>query len=988
MIGVRYPHKAGDQGATRSVEVWADELRLTDFNEKGGWAANARITTKLADLGTLSVAGSILTPGFGSIEQKVNQRSKEEIKTYDISSNLELGKFFPAKSGVQIPMYVGYSESFTDPEYNPLDPDIPLKAALDNAKTKAERSDLIQQARDYVMRRSINFTNVRINKQQGKPHFYDVSNWSVNYAYNETYAHNISTERSIDKRFMGGVLYNYNGRPKTIQPFQKSALLNNKFLRIVKDFNFNLGPTSMGFRSDMSRNYREITLRDINRYGLASPTTVNKDFLWNRNYQLSYDLTRSLKLDFTATNVARIDEPQGVVSRQFRDTYQVWKDSVWTNLKRLGRTTQYYHDINLTYTLPINKIPFLDWTSSSVRYSATYGWDAAPMDTFRLGNTIKNSNSLQFSGQFTLTTLYNKIPYFKHLMQPPNKNAPQKKKTKEVTFERTVALLKAQEPRLIFHKLGTDKVVVKVYNKDNKLIKGKTDIINDNKISFTPDSNYTNTRVVVVGTVDVSPNPFILILENSTRILLGVKNVSFSYSQTEGSYLPGYLPKTQMIGMERDNGMYAPGLPFIFGVQDKNFPLTAIKNGWLTQSKYLNTAYLMTHNETFNGRVNIEPVNGLKIELTTNRTYTKNESSYYIADGNGNYPDSARNFTQNGNFSMSFISIGSAFEKMTSTNYEHSATFEKFKSNRIEIMRLLAQQRKEIDHNYDPNNDENGKPMPGDEKFGYNSSSQQVLIPAFLAAYGGVNPSRKLLRDIPSYLFMRPNWKINFEGLSQLDFVKRFARSVNIGHSYRATYNIGNFQTNPDYDNEAYINLQTRLNEYRDLQNNFIPRRDINSVAISEQFGPLINLDVTWKNSLSTRFELRKTRNVVLSLSSYQVTETNNNDLVIGAGYKFKDVQFIVKTADSQKGYKSDLNLTADVSIRDNKVVVRKLDGIAQAAQGQNVVTIKVSADYNLSESFNLRLFYDRIVNTPFISISYPTANTNIGFSIRFTLVQ
>lgn len=983
MIGVRYPNKANAQGTTKSAEVWVNELRLTNFNEKGGWAANGRIITKLADLGTLSIAGSTLKPGFGSIDQKLNERSKEEINSYDLSASLELGKFFPEKWGVQIPMYVGYSESFTDPEYNPLDPDIPLSVALDNA-SKKERDSILNIARDYVMRRSLNFTNVRINKQSGKPHFYDISNWTFNYAFNETYGHNINTQRSIDKRFQGGIMYTYNARPKAVQPFSKVKFLNGKAFRLIKDFNFNLGPSSLGFRTDMTRYYREVTLRDINSsYGIVMPT-VSKDFLWNRNYDFSYDLTRSIRIDFTASNIARIDEPVSVevINRHYKEDYEIWKDSVWHNIKNLGRTTQYFHDINISYTLPINKLPMLDWTSSSVRYSATYGWDAGPTDIMSasLGNSIKNSNTIQYNTQFTLTTLYNKIPYFKRLLQPPSKTAPKKKNTKKIIYERSGMVLKSDEARVVFHKLATEDVVVKFFSPDNKEIKGKTEIINENRISFQPDSNVNNARVLVEGTVEVNPSPVIIIVETATKILLGLKNVSFSYSQTQGTLLPGYLPQTKFFGMEETNGIYAPGLPFILGYQDKDFARKAAFNhGWLSQSPLMNSPFMMTHNETFNGRANLEPLPGLKIELTVLRTYSRNESSFWTnSDESGTFPDSLRGFSRNGNFSMSFISIGSAFEHFNNKNYENSPTFEKFKNNRYTIMSRLAEQRDQKDPNYTGFKDGTNE--------GYNEYSQQVLIPAFLAAYGGSDAKDVTLKDIPSFLKMRPNWRVTFDGLSKLDFVKKLTRNVSISHSYKSTYNIGSYLSNPDFFNN--VDIETGLSNLRDLQNNFIGPYEINSVSINEQFGPLVNVDITWKNSLLTRFELRKSRNVNLSLSSYQVTETNNNDIVIGSGYKFKDVQFIFKSAGGQKSIKSDLNLTADVSFRDNKVIVRKLDGVAQAAQGQNVITIKFAADYNFSQSFNLRFFYDRIVNKPFTSMSYPTANTNIGFSVRFTLVQ
>ena len=99
---------------------------------------------RLADLGTVDIVGQASTPGWGSIDKKVNERSKEEMLKYDLSSSIELGKFFPEKLGVSLPVYVGYSETRIKPQYNPLDPDIKLKDALDEAPDKQARDSLKQ----------------------------------------------------------------------------------------------------------------------------------------------------------------------------------------------------------------------------------------------------------------------------------------------------------------------------------------------------------------------------------------------------------------------------------------------------------------------------------------------------------------------------------------------------------------------------------------------------------------------------------------------------------------------------------------------------------------------------------------------------------------------------------------------------------------------------------------------------------------------------
>jgi cell surface protein SprA len=189
MIGIRNPNKVSgtdtDDGRTKCGQIWVNELRLSDFMENGGWAANARIQAKLADFGNVSVSGNIYTPGFGSIENKVNERKKETLKQYDISSTLELGKFIPQDYNVHIPMYLGYSEIFITPQFNPLDPDLPLSPMLkDPEVSKDIRENLRLTTQDYTKRRSLNFTNVKKDKGKDakKNHIYDIENWAASYS--------------------------------------------------------------------------------------------------------------------------------------------------------------------------------------------------------------------------------------------------------------------------------------------------------------------------------------------------------------------------------------------------------------------------------------------------------------------------------------------------------------------------------------------------------------------------------------------------------------------------------------------------------------------------------------------------------------------------------------------------------------------------------------------------------------------------------------
>ena len=980
MIGVRNPSKqnnviSDDDGMSKYGEIWVNELRLTDFREDGGWAARGRVSTRLADLGTVNMAGSISTPGFGSIEKKVSERSTEEVIEYDVSTNLELGKFFPEKSKVSIPVYAGYSESFINPEYNPLDPDIKLKDALAEADSKAERDSIKNMAQDYTQRKSINFTNVRINKQSEKPHFYDISNFSVSYSYNETYSHDINTEYDILKNYRGSLNYIYNTRPKVVAPFRKSkGLLNKKAFALIKDFNFYYQPTSISFRTDMYRKYQANKTRNISEPNNIIEPTYDKEFNWNRYYDLKWDLTRSLKLDFSATNVARIDEPEGEVDKHGDDsTYNAWKKEVWQNILDLGRNTQYNHTINVTYRVPINKLPLLDWTNLSARYNATYNWEAGPIlaedSEYDLGNDISNSNTMQLNGQANMVNLYNKVGFLKEINQKygRGRSASKKVEYEKVSYQDKDVWFRAGRARSIYHDLNTEDITrVSVTGPDGKEIKGDWEVTTKRKIRFRSVEDIDNAQITVEGRIEKKENPLIWVAENTALLLMSVKNVSASYTITQGSSFSGYKENTSILGMNQD--FNAPGWPFVLGWQDENFASKAIKNGWYTQDTTLNTPFLMTKNENLNVRVTLEPIKGLKIDLTANRTKAENNNRYYYFDSTDPYSEQIT-----GNFSMTFITIGSAFEGASKDNNYYSQAFEDFKAYRTEISQRLAEQRSITEqHDYDD----------GYMK-GYGSLSQDVLGPAFLASYGWYYDKSSIPLDMFEKIPL-PNWSIRYDGLKDIPFMKKLFKSINLSHAYRSTYNIGSYINNVDYS------FGPDYTEATDEAGNFIPEYSFNSVSINEQFSPLINIDMTWVNNLTTRFEIKKSRTVTLSFSNSQITEVFTDEYGFSFGYRFDDFNLIFKFGDGQENFKSDLTVKANLKIRDNKTILRKIiEDDETPSADQKTTIIGVSADYLLSNRLTLRVFYDQNITDPQVGTNpYRISNTDIGFSLRFTLTE
>ncbi len=603
MIGVRNPIKTRnrilDDGNPKYGEVWVNELRLSDFIENGGWAANAHLQARLADLGTIDMVGQTSTPGWGSIDKKVNERSKEQIMKYDLSSSVELGKFFPEKLGVRLPVYVGYSETRIKPQYNPLDPDILLKDALDAAKNQEVRDSIKSISEDYARRKTITISNAGITKRGEKPHVWDLANFTVNYTYNEIYSSNTKTEINLEKNYRGGINYNFEAQPANLMPFKNVRFLNSPVFKLIKDFNFYVFPKSLAFRTDLSRNYNEVKTRNINNPYLRVTPSFRKDFEWSRIYDFKYDITRQLKFDFTATNLARIDEPAGGVDKKrYSNSYDFWRDSVMVNLKNFGRTTTYNHFINVTYTIPVNKLPLLSWLNANARYGADYTWLAGPLfpDSMKinLGNSIKNHNELTLTAMANMSTLYSKSNFLKNIENNTRPDAAQRMNVemKTVTYTRDNVSFKPNAVRAIVHNLNTKDVKVRIVDKSGNEVKGKMVIINENRVNFTAAEQVNGASVSVEGKVRRKRNPFIVTGEYMIRALMGIRSVSLTVTSAQGQFLPGYTPATKYLGMSDFNGSLAPGWPFVLGYSDRNFFDKAVTNGWLSTDTLLNTPAL------------------------------------------------------------------------------------------------------------------------------------------------------------------------------------------------------------------------------------------------------------------------------------------------------------------------------------------------------------------------------------------------------------
>lgn len=978
MIGVR-ARGAGQ----KAVEVWVNELRLSDFNESGGWAARGRTTIKLADLGSVSAAGQYSSVGWGSVDQSVTERSMESNAQFDISANLELGKLLGPESPVSVPFYAGYSRSVSTPEYYPYDSDVLLKTVLDQPLSSSEKDSIKSLSQTTETTKSLNLTNVRMKQPKGVPiKIYSPSNLSASYSYTETKITDPETQYDTNKEFNGSLGYSYSLSPKPIEPF-KGSKLNSKMFALIKDFNFYYKPTLVSYRWELARNYQEVQKRNVTNPDYVVPVSVSKDFDWNRYFDLRYNFSRSLKLSVSAVANARIDEPDGPVNKDlYRDEYKHWRDSVWSNIFKFGRITNYQHSGDISYNIPVNKLPYLDFLSASAQYKGVYNWTAGYQNIetdYEWGNTIKNRNTKQLNGMANFTNLYNKSDYLKSLYKKYNTTKKKNNKSRDdepsvqtVRYTENNVDIKAGQTIVINHRLRTMDVSIRAFDGKGKTIKGQLVPLTASKAEFTSNVDATNARLVVIGTIQEEETPLTIVKEYAFLTLTSLKNISVNYSENNSTTLPGYMPGSHFLGMESYNGSRAPGFAFIAGWQDRDFAMKAVRNGWLTTDTTLNSPYLMTRSKDLSIRAIFEPFKGLRLELSSSRTHSVNMSEYYVY-GSGGF-DGVYNTVETGSFSMTYSAIGTAFKKVEKNGALEYAVFDEFLANRQSISSRMG--AKHVGESLGINSDGAVE--------GYGLTSQNVLIPAFVAAYSGGNRNSVFTDIIPSVGKMKPNWKLTFSGLSDVSWLKDIVRSVDITHSYQSTYTVNSFVTNLDW-----LDNGNGLTSIRDLHDNFVPQFDVTAVTLSDQFNPLLQISAVWLNNVTTTVDIKRTRTMSLSMSNNQVSETYNREYGFDVGYRFDKLNMIFGKGSNAKQVNSDLNLKFGLNFRDNFTILRKIEELSnELTAGSHVTTVKFSADYAFSSKFSMQFYYDQNISNPYISSTYPTNNVNVGFSFQLSLSQ
>ena len=1028
----------------KSGEVWVNELRLRDYNNSGGWAASGNLNLQLSDFGTVNLTGKYVSDGFGGLEDGVAARSTDDYKTYSLTTNFELGKFFPDKAKVSIPLYYSVTKEETSPRYNPLDTDMLLKDALDAASDKHERDSIKSIAVTKTTNTNFSLSGVRVGiATKRHPMPYDPANFSFSYSHSHRYSSGETTVYEKEDNWQGSLNYSWVPVYKPLEPFKKIKN-KSKWLDLPRRFGFNWLPQNVGFNSEISRSYYELQERDMQDLGGSQlPLTFSQQFLWNREFSLRWDLTKNLHMNFQSATHAEIEEPYTPVNKDlYADQYKAWKDSVWTSIKHFGTPLDYNQTFTASYQLPLNLIPIFDWVNADAQYTATYNWMRGSdlEDGTSLGNTISNNRQIRLNGTFNMEKLYNHVPFLKkandRFKKEPSsnrnkKNAKNKKDAKDKNslskrngrqgadldkqkaklpknkkgFEKEITLLPDTLMK-IKHGKNSKRLIVSAKTEDGKPFQLKYRKIDNNTIGIKSRlDSALKLKITVTPKEPLDNKGWYKTMQTIARTLMMVRNVSLSYSNQYSMSLPGFMPSVgDAFGQKRNQGAWAPGLDFAFGLTGDSYVDKARDRGWLLLSDSIATPASTNKTEDLQVRMTLEPVRNLKIDLNAARTQTTARSVQYMYEGSPT--------TQSGTFSMTTLSLRSAFEGMGDAEHGyHSASFERF-CNSLESFRQRVEQRY-VGATYPQGSALAGQPFDA-ANGGVGLYSADVMVPAFLAAY--TSSGGNSLNIFPTLSRMLPNWTVRYSGLSKLPWFRDVFKSVNINHSYKSIYAVGAYQSYSTFMelmgpglgfiSDATTGMPVPSSMY-----------NVSTVSINESFSPLLGIDVTLQNNLTCKLEYKTIRTLNLSMTSVQINESSSHDWVLGMGYtisnfnpfgpKARKVKSGRKSGNGQNdaqqkqnsssrnnrsssGYNSDLKLRLDLSYRKQAAISRDIASMTSAASsGNTAFKLSFSADYSFSRLLTMSFYYDRQTNTPLLtSSSYPTTTRDFGLSLKFSLTR
>lgn len=567
-------------------EVWFNELRLSELNNEGGYAAIVNMDANLADFASVSATGRKSTIGFGNLEQGPNQRSLEDVKQYDVVTNINIGQILPPKWGIKVPFNYSRGEELVTPKFDQEFLDLELENRVNAIEDPQESDRVKKQSQIYTKRQSVNVIGLRKERTgDRKPMPYDIENFAFTTSYNQIDHRDFEIEEALSQNVRLGGTYDYSFAPLSLEPLKNVALLDSsEYLSLFRDFNFNPLPTNITLASNIFRQYNEQKFREVtlSENDIGIPTLYQRNFMFDWQYRINYNLTKSLQFSFNATNSRLI--------RNYIDENNRADDSIglWDDFFDIGTPNQHFQTLQLNYELPFSKIPVLNFIKATYSYTGDFQWERGS-EIFKtlegipdLGNSVQNATIHQLNANMDMQNLY------KYLGLVPRRATPS-----------TVQQRNAAVPTL-------NPTAQKPANE---------------QVLSAADKNYN--RLIGFATA--------------------IQRLQVTYRRNQGIFLPGYTPSIGFMGTLR------PTVGFTLGSQ-QDIRQIAARRGWLTMFQEFNQQYTAVQNEQLDLQASLSLIPELTIDLTATRVLSETFSeNYRVSPGTMNYqslnPYNFGNFT-------------------------------------------------------------------------------------------------------------------------------------------------------------------------------------------------------------------------------------------------------------------------------------------------------------------------------------------------------
>lgn len=997
LIGVR-----NNSPSTKSCIVWVNELRVTDFDSEGGWAAKASMTLNMSDIATVNMGFHKETEGFGAVNMSLANRRLDNYDQYNIAVQTDLGRFIPEKVKLHAPVYYSYNNEKTTPKYNPLDQDVRLKESVDICETQHQKDSIMEYAVTQRTAQNFSISALKFDvKTMKNPMPWDPANFSFSYSFSKQHLNDPDNVYENTNDYRGAMEYSWTPYAKPFKPFSHFIDEKNKNMKFFREWELHWLPTNISFKTNISRFYYEQQTR--NETGITEiklPVSVSKNFLWDRQFALSWSPIKSLTASFSSNTTAHILEPVGQVNRKLNpDFYREWRDSVMNSVRGLGTPWAYNQVFTASYKAPFSQIPILSWITANASYNSTYKWDRGTnIGNFSSGNTIVNQTTRSLDGRFNFEQFYSKIPYFKKVDErfsskgTKRTNKPAKKE-KPKKFNKSVKL-SLDSAVIVNHKLGTKSIKVTATGSDEKPYKIEYKVKDKDNIEIQTLADETIKILIFEVQKAETKNFWTEAAQYGTRLLMSLRSMNVRYKNTTTLTVPQFIPDIgDVFGQTTHYDVMAPGLDFAFGFVGESYIDKAVDRGWIKGDTALLSPAIFARTHEFNAEIVVEPISGLKITLIGNRTDNRT-SQIQLLPGDPL-------IVYGGSYVKTHIAAATMFKGVDLNDNYRSETFEQFLSNVPVVADRLQQQYMGTtypDVGFFRNTDLAGTTY-NIQRGAINPSSSDVLIPAFLAAYSGKDPAKVDLNPFPSLKAILPNWRVTYDGLMRIPIFKKLFKAFSLNHTYQCTYQVGSYNSFADW-----VTIGNGLGFTKGLNDNIIPSSpyDISSVTLTEKFAPLVGFNATFFNDISLNMQYERQRTLTLNSAAGQLVEASSVAFVLGGSYKIANFNQVLKLKTKQQNVNNDLTFNLNVKMASNTALSRKFDFTrtqedssqpltsTQPSSGTRTWSINFTANYVVSKRITVGAYYDYQANVPLVNANNasPTTNSNYGLSLNLSLVK